>query len=213
MTFTWEVFPEIENVFLNGSAAGFADTSSESAPASLSVDSVFDLFATANGSANNGGISSSTANNLGLLTVENASSSTQEFGIQINWSLVADTNVADSLFDNAFGIANIDIFQDFDTELLAEETLSDFFSDQGRIELSDSLTIGFELAPNQIVEFDFLVSATGSGSNFSVVPEPNGLAGLLLITSLIAQKRRREQTVRQLPKEVALDGGEVSPRE
>ena len=96
------------------------------------------------------------------LPLENASSSTQEFGIQINWSLVADTNVADSLFDNAFGIANIDIFQDFDTELLAEETLSDFFSDQGRIELSDSLTIGFELAPNQIVEFDFLVSATGS---------------------------------------------------
>ena len=191
VTFTWEVFPEIEDVFLDGSATGFADASNESARATLAVGSVFDLFATANGTANSGGLSSVLAANLGLLTVENTSSSAQGFGVEVNWSLVADSSTTDSIFDIAFGFAGIDILQDFDTELLSETAMSDLFSGQGRIELSDSLTIGFELEPNQIVEFDFLVSADGFGSTFSVVPEPNGLVGLLLASATFATRRRR----------------------
>lgn len=188
VTFSWEVFPEIEDVFLDGSATGLADASSESAPVTLDVDSVFDLFATVSGTAENGGLSNAFASNLGLLTVENTSNSIQNFEIAVNWSLLADTNIMDPLNDIALGLANIEIVQDFDEELLAETAISDLNSDQGRIELGDGLTLGFGLDPGQIAEFDFLVDADGIGSTFAI-PEPNALVGLLLAFAAIASMR------------------------
>ena len=192
VTFTWEVFPEFEDVFAQGSATGFADATDETSSVMLAIGDVFDLFATTNGTATAFADQiDSTAITLGLLSVENTSSSLQDFSIDVAWSLVADTEVGDAFFQDSLGISAVEIALDFDTELLFETAESISLLDSERDELNDSLSIGIDLEPSQIAEFDFLVDSIGFASNFSVVPEPNGLLGLVLIIVGIAQYRRR----------------------
>ena len=178
VTFTWEVFPELENVFLLGSATGFADATNETSSTMLTIGDVFGLFASTNGTATAlGDQADSSAGNLGLLSVENTSSSSQEFSIDVGWSLVAETSVSDTFFQDSLGLSSIEIALDFDTELLFQMAESLSLLGSGREELGDSLTIGIELEPGQIAKFDFLVDSNGSAANFSVVPEPSGSVG------------------------------------
>ena len=191
VTFAWEVFPENEDVFLEGVASGFADTSDESSSASLAVGEIFGLFALTGGEATNGGLSSTVAESFGLLTVENTASSAQAFEVELDWSILADTIAFDTNVDQALSDSFISVFLDFDTVLLDQSVSSNSFFDDGRSELGDSLFLGFELDPGQIVEFDFLVSTSGLASNSSVVPEPNATFLMTMAFTGIALLRKR----------------------
>ena len=190
VTFRWEVFEPVENVFTMPTATGNANASGLSPQVLLSVGSIIQLTSSASGSASGAfGLADSFAIAAGLLTVENTSALPQRFSIQPSWSLVADSSAFTPIFDSAIADSNVEILQDFIGVLFRQSTSTTFDGD-GRVERADNPTFNFDLSAGTFTEFDFLVTSSGSAISASV-PEPSGLLCIAILGSLAGLRRSR----------------------